>query len=215
MKKTIVCAAVALLIMAARPLHAEIITFTGNGSSGVDPLGGSYSLTTGPIGSANSGPNSFGFPTWGEDANNNRGSDNPTFNGGASGQFVATSFSFTYTGTQTNSFNTSFDLGLGRQHGPPNFGGSWDTAISDDGKTVTFTAPSDQYLTFGDQYDILVGFTNTIDPGQFSFTATWTGFEQVAAVPEPSTWAMMILGFTGVGFMAHRRRKQSTAFTVA
>jgi hypothetical protein len=29
---------------------------------------------------------------------------------------------------------------------------------------------------------------------------------QVAAVPEPSTWAMMILGFSGVGFMAYRRK---------
>jgi hypothetical protein len=29
----------------------------------------------------------------------------------------------------------------------------------------------------------------------------------IAAVPEPSTWAMMILGFSGVGFMACRRRK--------
>jgi hypothetical protein len=28
----------------------------------------------------------------------------------------------------------------------------------------------------------------------------------VSAVPEPSTWAMMILGFAGVGFMAYRRR---------
>lgn len=29
-------------------------------------------------------------------------------------------------------------------------------------------------------------------------------------VPEPSTWAMMILGFTGVGFLTYRRRRQST-----
>jgi hypothetical protein len=29
----------------------------------------------------------------------------------------------------------------------------------------------------------------------------------VSGVPEPSTWAMMILGFAGVGFMAYRRRK--------
>ena len=29
----------------------------------------------------------------------------------------------------------------------------------------------------------------------------------VAAVPEPSTWAMMLLGFAGVGFMTYRRRK--------
>ena len=27
-------------------------------------------------------------------------------------------------------------------------------------------------------------------------------------VPEPSTWAMMILGFFGVGFMAYRRKSQ-------
>ena len=29
----------------------------------------------------------------------------------------------------------------------------------------------------------------------------------VAPVPEPSTWAIMILGFAGVGYMAYRRRK--------
>jgi hypothetical protein len=28
------------------------------------------------------------------------------------------------------------------------------------------------------------------------------------AVPEPSTWAMMILGFAGVGFMAYRRKSK-------
>lgn len=31
-----------------------------------------------------------------------------------------------------------------------------------------------------------------------------------SAVPEPSTWAMMILGFAGVGFLAYRRRKGAT-----
>ena len=34
----------------------------------------------------------------------------------------------------------------------------------------------------------------------------------VSAVPEPSTWAMMILGFFGLGFMAYRRRNQTAAF---
>ena len=28
---------------------------------------------------------------------------------------------------------------------------------------------------------------------------------QIAAVPEPSTWAMMLLGFCGLGFLAYRR----------
>ena len=35
-----------------------------------------------------------------------------------------------------------------------------------------------------------------------------TSTEIAAAVPEPSTWAMMILGFGGVGFMAYRRRNR-------
>jgi len=29
-----------------------------------------------------------------------------------------------------------------------------------------------------------------------------------AAVPEPSTWAMMLLGFAGIGFMAYRRKSK-------
>jgi hypothetical protein len=33
----------------------------------------------------------------------------------------------------------------------------------------------------------------------------------VAAVPEPSIWAMMILGFAGVGYMTYRRRRQAPA----
>jgi len=32
-------------------------------------------------------------------------------------------------------------------------------------------------------------------------------------VPEPSTWAMMILGFAGVGFMAYRRKRNGNALT--
>jgi PEP-CTERM motif len=41
-----------------------------------------------------------------------------------------------------------------------------------------------------------------------SFTPHFTLL--AGAVPEPSTWAMMILGFAGVGFLAYRRRKDST-----
>jgi hypothetical protein len=34
-------------------------------------------------------------------------------------------------------------------------------------------------------------------------------------VPEPSTWAMMILGFAGIGFMAYRRRNKPDMLRVA
>jgi hypothetical protein len=36
-----------------------------------------------------------------------------------------------------------------------------------------------------------------------------------AAVPEPSTWAMLLLGFAGVGFMAYRRKTQGASFPIA
>jgi hypothetical protein len=34
-------------------------------------------------------------------------------------------------------------------------------------------------------------------------------------VPEPSTWAMMLLGFTGMGFIAYRRRGSKTTLSAA
>ena len=46
-----------------------------------------------------------------------------------------------------------------------------------------------------------------------TFSSTQKAFEfdnvSIAAVPEPSTWAMMILGFLGVGFLAYRRKSSS------
>jgi hypothetical protein len=42
---------------------------------------------------------------------------------------------------------------------------------------------------------------------QYSIETSF-GIGNVSAVPEPSTWAMMILGFAGVGFMACRRKSK-------
>jgi hypothetical protein len=53
-----------------------------------------------------------------------------------------------------------------------------------------------------------------IDGCCVGFSTSYTvGAPVVTGVPEPSTWAMLILGFVGVGFMAYRRkdRDQSTA----
>jgi hypothetical protein len=55
-----------------------------------------------------------------------------------------------------------------------------------------------------------LSWTNPVFENWYGFNV---GFESVAAVPEPSTWAMMILGFAGVGYMTYRRRKQSTALS--
>jgi len=43
-----------------------------------------------------------------------------------------------------------------------------------------------------------------------------TGLDvSISAVPEPSTWAMMVLGFAGLGFMAYRRKSATPALRVA
>jgi len=49
---------------------------------------------------------------------------------------------------------------------------------------------------------------------EYIITATGNGGNAnstiVVSVPEPSTWAMMILGFLGVGFLAYRRNNGAT-----
>jgi len=61
---------------------------------------------------------------------------------------------------------------------------------------VLLTSPGDYY------FQILGNFSNPS-----SIVADITGSISVtSAVPEPSTWAMMLLGFLGVGFLAYRRK---------
>jgi hypothetical protein len=49
------------------------------------------------------------------------------------------------------------------------------------------------------------GFSSDRDTTYVNLADT-PGTWQVAAVPEPSTWVMLIFGFAGLGFMACRRR---------
>jgi hypothetical protein len=49
--------------------------------------------------------------------------------------------------------------------------------------------------------------TDIVGGGSFNLAFSLQG-DTVSAVPEPSTWAMMILGFAGVGFMAYRRKSK-------
>jgi PEP-CTERM motif len=202
-----VLAAVAAVVAAA-PAYALDVSFSG-GVTGTDPLGGTY--TAGPN-SVTPGPNAFGFPTWGETFANNGGF--PTFNTlGVTGDGAnfAKAFIFTYTGSAANTINTSFDTGL-TQIGNPE-GQGWNTFFLSPTK-VEFVAPpagSDPAgpdLAPGDNFDVIVGFNNPIDPATFSFTAQWLS---VATVPEPGSWALMIVGAALTGAVARRRRQALVA----
>jgi PEP-CTERM motif len=59
--------------------------------------------------------------------------------------------------------------------------------------------------------------TFNISLAVFSADNTQLAFvsETVNAVPEPSTWAMMIVGFLGIGGTAYRRRRHASVLRVA
>jgi hypothetical protein len=83
--------------------------------------------------------------------------------------------------------------------GPGFFLASYDTANTENDGVFSVNSVFDGNAT--------VGTANT--------AAAITQFEgtAISAVPEPSTWAMMILGFAGVGFMVYRRKSNSVAVT--
>jgi hypothetical protein len=61
---------------------------------------------------------------------------------------------------------------------------------------------------FGTGLQIFDGTLFGQQVGGSSFGGNWEVEALSSAVPEPSTWAMMILGFAGVGFMAYRRKSK-------
>ena len=99
-----------------------------------------------------------------------------------------------YAGVGTNAQDTSFG-----KYGGPNafFTNNLGTSL-----TVNFVIP------------IPSGGTNNLDI--FSLEEQVSLNNIVVGVPEPSTWAMMLLGFAGLGFAALRRNKKTgSAFAAA
>jgi hypothetical protein len=98
-------------------------------------------------------------------------------------------------------FNSPFTIEAG---GPSvEYGGSTVTSTGN----IIFGAEGNGSLQFNGTFTS-ISWTNPVAENWYGFTVG------VAAVPEPSTWAMMILGFLGVGFMAYRR-KSIPAFRLA
>jgi hypothetical protein len=103
--------------------------------------------------------------------------------------------------------------------------GNGATAIVNNNGSILYSqaiGPSTPYpgssFTFSYTTTLAAGQTilfGVSDGGNDNFFYDSTGFNAtISAVPESSTWAMMILGFAGVGFMAYRRSNNS-AFRVA
>jgi len=78
--------------------------------------------------------------------------------------------------------------------------------------TFTLDFADDPNLTQITLYDGVIRYQEITGSGFRGASGIGTGnltiTPFVVAVPETSTWAMMILGFAGVGFMAYRRKTQ-------
>jgi hypothetical protein len=62
-------------------------------------------------------------------------------------------------------------------------------------------------------YKVVFGVTNwgdTIYDSGLAFASVTSGGTPITGVPEASTWAMMLAGFAGLGFLGYRRNKAAT-----
>jgi hypothetical protein len=76
--------------------------------------------------------------------------------------------------------------------------------------TYAGVAANGDSLMMTSQFVFFVNTSRTQEFGKFSAV-----LDVAPAVPEPSTWAMVILGFVGVGFIAYRRKQNGSAFRLA
>lgn len=114
----------------------------------------------------------------------------------------------------TGSFNGSMITGLGSLTGANNLyyltGPSF---VDGSGLGFTTAAGTNVNLFFqssgAGSYRI-----NTTGPFTSSFV-TASSSAVVAAVPEPTTWAMMLIGFGGIGYSMRRRRKSAAIAQLA
>lgn len=132
---------------------------------------------------------------------------------------TATVSGTTYTGTSLWNFIAP--------SGASNIKSQYVVTRGTDGYTVVLSLAELDPSLGGNPLDLLAygnigdasGVARTIFPDDAGFKhGRWmSNLEsiEVAAVPEPSTWAMMILGFGGIGFATYRRRGRASALAAA
>jgi hypothetical protein len=126
---------------------------------------------------------------------------------GIAGEFFDTALVNTSQGLTTKTFNdtNTYTLATNYQYSVMLYANLYASSSGNyGGGTATFSGFIDPTFTVvGDNAD---AYTLSFSPGIGN---------SVGAVPEPSTWAMMILGFGGLGFMAYRRKRNGTALSAA
>jgi hypothetical protein len=127
----------------------------------------------------------------------------PTAQSGSGGLYQTSNGVVQLANVDANHAGWTFRDGQAVQFDPthpasPDAWGTWSVGPG----TITFAITD--YGLLGNDFALSWAMTCANDVIQGQVTG-------VAAVPEPSTWAMMILGFAGVGFMGYRRTRKGSA----
>jgi hypothetical protein len=200
-------AAIAALALLPATAKADLVITSPNGATGTFDANVLFTTQSTDVTTANGFSNGSGQPqiiTF---------TSTDAFNTSASGQADITPFSSTFNNLTLNASGTAtaFTSLLLDIVVPVN-------------EMVTFTSPTfitsgaTQQLSANGNNFILVTAENgeTFSTLHLSTTGNISDIRQTrvdiaSAVPETSTWAMMVLGFAGVGFLAYRRRASSSA----
>jgi PEP-CTERM motif len=123
---------------------------------------------------------------------------------------------------------TSFDIYWGSIDGNGNNNNSIvlnvgsDRITGDDLVTMGLTnGAGNQFDIFDNQWfrisdtNPFTSFTASSTTNAFEFDMAGPSVTQTSGVPEPSTWAMMLIGFAGLGYAAFHRRKDNAPNVMA
>lgn len=203
----IAATAAAVGIFSATPGHASVVTMTFTGTyDSLQSTGGAVDGITPSAGLTAFGSLSFD-PTKLTLSVNGSASNGPYQIYTGPVMFTATVDSKTYTSSTVLDFKMSnANYSAQSQYFEAQ-------ALSSSGVYMDLNASSLSSTLFGNPNN-LRSFSQAIngefnlstDPSDVTPKLVFDVSMNVSVVPEPSTWAMMILGFLGVGFMAYRKK---------
>jgi PEP-CTERM motif len=115
----------------------------------------------------------------------------------------------TFNDTVGQALNISFYLANSFAAGA-NLGDNFAVSFDSSSLSSLINLPAQSYTLYS--FTVIGTGHDTLTFGGFRNDGGFFGLDDVnvAAVPEPSTWAMMILGFAGIGFMAYRKKSKPT-----
>ncbi|HSZ50814.1 MAG TPA: PEPxxWA-CTERM sorting domain-containing protein [Caulobacteraceae bacterium] len=179
---------------------------TGVGNSGTDAFGNPWlwSATAGPKGVDSPGK---GYSVWGTPG---LGKDEATYEGSQPADAFFISFVDDHTGATFNQTASPSPSGYNewtRFSVCTSSCVAWTPVYLDSGNEVDFYAPAGDELKDGEKYFVNIVFNQKNLSGKnIGFSAAYA-----TAVPEPASWALMMLGAGAIGGALRSRRRLATA----